>query len=86
MKRLEFILLAVMCISAAGCSGVEDKSAAYAQEMVEAIKAKDFDKAGKIQEEYDKWYESLSDEDRVRAGAAVADVAKDIISNNLKED
>lgn len=86
MKKLEFILLAVMFLSAAGCSGVEDKSAAYALEMVEAVKAKDFDKAGKIQEEYDKWYESLSEEEKARAVDAVADVAKDIISNNLKQD
>ena len=86
MKKLTLVLIAAVSLSIAGCAGVEDKSAGYAKDMIEAINAKDFDKADNIQKEYDRWYEDLSEDDKVRAQAAMAGVVEKMLSENSSED
>ena len=86
MKKLTLVLAAAVTLLFAGCAGVEDKSAGYAKDMIEAINKKDFDKADKVQKEYDEWYESLSEEDQARARAAMAEVAEKVLSETLSED
>lgn len=86
MKKLTLVLVAAVTLLFAGCAGVEDKSAGYAKDMIEAINEKDFDKADKVQKEYDEWYESLSEEDRAKAQAAMAEVAEKVLSETLSED
>ena len=86
MKKLTLVLAAAVTLLFAGCAGVEDKSAGYAKDMIEAINERDFDKADKVQKEYDKWYESLSEEDQARARAAMAEVAEKALSETLSED
>ena len=86
MKKLTLVLAAAVTLLFAGCAGVEDKSAGYAKDMIEAINKKDFDKADKVQKEYDEWYESLSEEDQARARAAMAEVAEKALSETLSED
>ena len=86
MKKLTLVLAAAVTLLFAGCAGVEDKSAGYAKDMIEAINKKDFDKADKVQKEYDEWYESLSEEDQARARAAMTEVAEKVLSETLNED
>ncbi len=76
MKKIFVIALAALSISFVSCTKktVEEQAKEYAEQIMEAEKAGDKEKAAKISDEMEKWAETLSEEDQQKAGMAVLSV------------
>lgn len=77
MKKIFIIALAALSMSFVSCTKktVEEQAKEYAEQMMEAEKAGDKEKAAKISAEMEKWAEGLSEEDQQKAGMAILSVA-----------
>lgn len=72
MKKIFVIALAAMSMTLVSCKkNVEDKAISYFEQMMEAEKAGDSDKAAKISAEAEEWMKGLSPEDQAKCKAAV---------------
>jgi len=76
MKKYLMIALAALSFTLVSCQkSVEDQAIEYAEEMKTAVKEMDFKKAAEINKEYQKWFESLSQEDKEIATKAMINIS-----------
>ena len=71
MKKI--LVIAAMMAMFVACKSVEDKAKDYVEKATAAMEAGDFEKAFAIGQEMEEWYTSLSDEDKAKVDAAMAD-------------
>jgi len=50
---------------------VEDQAVEYYENLLKAVEAGDYEKAEELEAEMDKWYDSLSEDDLMKAAEAV---------------
>lgn len=72
MKKFFVIALAAMSMTLVSCKkSVEDQAISYFEQMMDAEKAGDAEKAAKISAEAEEWMKGLSAEDQAKCKAAV---------------
>lgn len=74
MKKIFVIALAALSMCFVSCKkNVEDQAKDYVDQMMEVLKSGDEEKGEAIEAEYQKWMESLSEEDQAKAKKVMED-------------
>lgn len=74
MKKIFVIALAALSMTFVSCKkNVEDQAKDYVDQMMEVLKSGDEEKGEAIETEYQKWMESLSEEDQAKAKKVMED-------------